>query len=104
MTLTVAYNHGLPNIDQLNKMPETLVTFSSSKTMDVDHDGVLKEVDLRRDVGNELGERLENMCDDAWDFAALLVKHVITVLLNKMEHTSLQIFRLFQELIHELVR
>jgi hypothetical protein len=81
---------------------DTVVTFFPENEVKENKDPD-KEGDLRTVIHNELSGELGMQCEDVWDVVALIIKHSVTVLLDRVEHTGPQVFRKFEEYTQELV-
>ncbi|KAI9768750.1 MAG: hypothetical protein M1840_004745 [Geoglossum simile] len=79
----------------------TVVTFFQKKEVDEGRDP-RQEGDLFTLVRDHLSSETNTLCGDAWDVAALIVKHAVTALLDRVELTGPQVFRTFGGYIQEL--
>ncbi|KAI9727442.1 MAG: hypothetical protein M1834_008386 [Cirrosporium novae-zelandiae] len=78
---------------------KTVVTFFPKKESTFSEGNLYQQADLRDSIYNELNGDLARRCETCGDFAALLVLHAITVLLERTLHRDLQILRIFEESI-----
>ena len=81
---------------------ETVITFAAPKEEE-DDGGVSEQGDLRNNIYKDVNGDYATQCDDCFDFAALVVFHAVTALLDKTRDLNLQIFRIFEEYISILV-
>ena len=82
---------------------ETVVTFAAPKEKDP-NDNDLPQADIKTNIYKDVNGDYASQCEDCFDFAALAVYHAVTALLDHTEDTNLQVFRIFEEYISELVR
>lgn len=85
---------------------ETVVTFFPRKEPEAGKDdgGRHKDGDLLSSIYNDLKGDLATECNDAWDLSAVIVRHAVTILLERIAGENLKVFRLFEEYISFLVR
>ncbi|KAH9909678.1 hypothetical protein F4778DRAFT_775594 [Xylariomycetidae sp. FL2044] len=81
----------------------TLMTFFAKREYHLDECPLFQKGDLRNSVYSELNGDLTGHCDNAWDLAAFVTPHAVTVLLDRTSHLDLEIFRVFDEAIETLL-
>jgi hypothetical protein len=81
----------------------TVMTCFQQKEVDEGRDPH-REGDLFTEIRDHLSSEPNALCSDAWDVAALIIKHAVTALLDRVELTGPQVFRTFGGYIQELVR
>ena len=71
-----------------------------------DGDPPFQPADLRNAIYNDVNgdSQFATKCDNPYDFLALVVCDAITVFLDGMEEKDLQVFRIFEDYISQLVR
>ena len=83
---------------------ETVVSFASPKEKeDKDAGGQHLEGDILARIYNDVNGDYAKPCDDCFDFAALVVFHSVKALLDHTDSPDLQVFRIFEEYISDLV-
>ena len=82
---------------------ETVVTFAAPKEKDP-NDNEIPQADIKTNIYKDVNGDYASQCEDCFDFAALAVYHAVTALLDHTEDINLQVFRIFEEYISELVR
>lgn len=60
---------------------------------------LFQQADLRNSIFNEVNADLTSRCENAFDLAALIALHAVTVLFERSSHPDLEIFRTFEEAI-----
>ena len=81
----------------------TLATFFPKRESRPSEGPLFQQADLRNSVYNELNGDLTGRCENALDLAAFVALHAVTVLLDRLSHPDLEIFRIFEEAIGMLV-
>lgn len=81
-----------------------MITFFPAKEEE-QGDPTSKHADLRNAIHNDVNgdPKFAKQCHDCFDFAALAIYHAVKVFLDEMSDKSLQVFRIFEEYINELV-
>ena len=79
----------------------TVVTFAAPKERNDDNPS--EEADLRTLLYKDINGDHAEQCNDCFDFAALAVTHAVKALLEHTDDPNLQVFRIFEEYISELV-
>ena len=79
----------------------TVVTFAAPKEKSDDNPS--EEADLRTLLYKDINGDHAKQCNDCFDFAALAVTHAVKALLEHTDDPNLQVFRIFEEYISELV-
>lgn len=82
---------------------ENVMTFATPKEKEDDDGGTHKQGDVRSNIHLDITRDDPRRCDDCFDFAAVAIFHAVTALLEDTDDPSLQIFRIFEEYISELV-
>jgi hypothetical protein len=82
---------------------ETVTTFFPRKESSIAEGRLYQQADLRNSIYNEVNGDLTLRFENSMDFAALVVLHAVTVLLEGSSHPELQIFVIFEESISILV-
>ncbi|CAJ2506537.1 Uu.00g006670.m01.CDS01 [Anthostomella pinea] len=75
----------------------TLMTFFPKRESQPTEGPLFQQADLRNSVYNELNGDLTGRCNNAYDLAAFITLHAVTVLLDRSSHPDLEIFRIFEE-------
>ncbi|KKA27737.1 hypothetical protein TD95_001276 [Thielaviopsis punctulata] len=88
----------LSEVEVSNKT-ETLVTFFPRRESDPNEGPLYRRCDLRDNIFNDANADAATKCEDAYDMAALVVLHSVTVLLERPSYPELEVFRLFEEAI-----
>jgi hypothetical protein len=84
-------------------MAETLLTFFPRRESDTTEGPLYQQADLRDSLFNDINADMTRQCETAFDLAALAALHAVTVLLDRVSHPDLEIFRIFEEAISILV-
>ncbi|KAI9647362.1 hypothetical protein NHQ30_003747 [Ciborinia camelliae] len=58
-----------------------------------------QQADLRNSIFNEVNADLTSRCENAYDLAALVALHAVTILFERTSHPDLEVFRTFEEAI-----
>ena len=82
---------------------ETVVTFAAPKEKEDGEAAIHQQGDLRNSIYKDVNGDYARQCDDCFDFAALAVFHAVKALLDHTDDPNLQVFRIFEEYISELV-
>lgn len=77
----------------------TAVTFFPRKEPALTDGRLFQQADLRNSIFNEVNADLTAKCENAFDLAALVTLHAVTVLFEGSSHPDLEIFRTFEEAI-----
>lgn len=80
---------------------ETVVTFAAPK--EKTDDPLSEQGDVRNLLYKDINGDHANQCNDCYDFAALAVATAVKALLDHTDDPNLQVFRIFEEYISELV-
>lgn len=81
---------------------KTVITFFPKKEEFAFEGKLYQQGDLHNDIYNEVNSGLQSV-PDAQTFAALIVQHAVTVLLDRTAHRHLQILRIYEESLSILV-
>ncbi|TGO43329.1 hypothetical protein BHYA_0002g01340 [Botrytis hyacinthi] len=60
---------------------------------------LFQQADLRDSIFNEVNADLTSRCENAYDLAALVALHAVTILFERTSHPNLEVFRTFEEAI-----
>ncbi|TEY81838.1 hypothetical protein BOTCAL_0031g00300 [Botryotinia calthae] len=60
---------------------------------------LFQQADLRDSIFNEVNADLTSRCENAYDLAALVALHAVTILFERTSHPNLEVFRIFEEAI-----
>ena len=71
-----------------------------------DGDPPFRPADLRNAIYNDVNgdPQFATKCDNPYDFLVLVVCDAVTVFLDGMQEKDLQVFRIFEDYISQLVR
>jgi hypothetical protein len=81
----------------------SVVTFFPENEDSAKDGGIPKQGDLRDSIENDICGDDAVKCDNCFDFAAVVVEHAVTLLLERTLNPDLQVFRIFEESIDILV-
>ncbi len=93
----------LSTMKLLLTLEATLTTFFPTRESSPLEGTLFQQGDLRNSVYNELNGDLTGRTENAFDLAAFITLHAVTVLLDRTSHPDLEIFRIFEEAIGMLV-
>ncbi|TGO22518.1 hypothetical protein BPAE_0164g00050 [Botrytis paeoniae] len=77
----------------------SVVTFFSSRAGLKTDGRLFQQADLRDSIFNEVNADLTSRCENAYDLAALVALHAVTILFERTSHPNLEVFRIFEEAI-----
>ncbi|CCD53134.1 hypothetical protein BofuT4_P121530.1 [Botrytis cinerea T4] len=63
---------------------------------------LFQQADLRDSIFNEVNADLTSRCENAYDLAALVALHAVTILFERTSHPNLEVFRIFEEAIKKM--
>ena len=88
----------------LINVTDTVLTCFTPKE-ERDGDPAFQPADLRNAIYNDVNgdARFATKCDNPYDFLALVVCNAVTVFLDNMLEKDLQVFRIFEDYISQLV-
>ncbi|ROV93978.1 hypothetical protein VSDG_06252 [Cytospora chrysosperma] len=98
-------NGNILMVDQLwmwvidNGEEDNVVTCFPGREGDPMDGPLFDEADLHNSIFNELHGNEFSPCENAFDLAALIVLHAVTILLGRSSNPDLEVFRLFDEAI-----
>ncbi|TGO92257.1 hypothetical protein BPOR_0007g00410 [Botrytis porri] len=77
----------------------SVVTFFSGRAGLKTDGRLFQQADLRDSIFNEVNADLTSRCENAYDLAALVALHAVTILFERTSHPNLEVFRIFEEAI-----
>ncbi|TGO71257.1 hypothetical protein BELL_0601g00060 [Botrytis elliptica] len=82
----------------------SVVTFFSGRAGLKTDGRLFQQADLRDSIFNEVNADLTSRCENAYDLAALVALHAVTILFERTSHPNLEVFRIFEEAISILAK